>query len=360
MSGSKRYADVAVVGAGIIGCLIAREVTTRAPGTSVVVLDRDGAGSGASRRSAGLHMPRGGTPRVRQMAAYSQDYYDKLGADRPELPIFRLKMMVLAPLDMEGRLRETYLDSAAPTRMAVAPHADVRVPEGVGVWRVDGGQYADVYGLVQALTRDLRPRATLLEGVRVAGIEPVSNGVLLRLGTGDELLVGRVVVAPGPWLADPAWSSLVAPSGIRVKKIVALHVERPSTPDDQVIVFEKEDAFLLPLAHRGHWLFSYTCQEWDVEPDAVAEGVAGRHLDQARTLLASYAPALAEHCVAGRVFCDAYSPDWEPVVRMLDESGRIIFAGAANGSGYRLAPAIASSAADLLHLQPGPRSSNDH
>jgi hypothetical protein len=35
-------------------------------------------------------------------------------------------------------------------------------------------------------------------------------------------------------------------------------------------------------------------------------------------------------------------------VRPLDEAGRIVFAGAAGGSGYRLAPAIAAEAVDLL------------
>lgn len=50
-------ADVTVVGGGIIGCLVATEVLARAPGSRVVVLERDAVGSGASRRSAGLHFP---------------------------------------------------------------------------------------------------------------------------------------------------------------------------------------------------------------------------------------------------------------------------------------------------------------
>ena len=46
--------------------------------------------------------------------------------------------------------------------------------------------------------------------------------------------------------------------------------------------------------------------------------------------------------------CDAYSPEREPQVRALDDARRLIFAGAAGGPGYRLAPAMASEAADLL------------
>jgi glycine/D-amino acid oxidase-like deaminating enzyme len=57
---------------------------------------------------------------------------------------------------------------------------------------------------------------------------------------------------------------------------------------------------------------------------------------------------MADSARSGRVFCDAYSADREPLVRALDEEGRLVFAGAANGSGYRLAPAIAAEAAHLL------------
>ena len=39
-------------------------------------------------------------------------------------------------------------------------------------------------------------------------------------------------------------------------------------------------------------------------------------------------------------------------MRALPADSRLVFAGAANGSGYRLAPAIAAEAADLLHPLP--------
>jgi glycine/D-amino acid oxidase-like deaminating enzyme len=50
------------------------------------------------------------------------------------------------------------------------------------------------------------------------------------------------------------------------------------------------------------------------------------------------------------VFCDAYTPDRTPLVSALDSAGRVVFAGGANGSGYRLAPAIAAETVDLLDL----------
>lgn len=360
--------------------MVAREITARIPDASVVLLDRDTVGTGASRRSAGLHCPRGSTERVRRMARYSQDYYGELKAGAPGLPIHEVPMSVVASPASAPRLREVYLDSAELTRTDHLPdrapsghpggpgnpgdpahpgHPGIRFPEDAEIWDCQGAQYADVYALVQELTRELRPRATLRECVRVDAVNTVGhNGrdtgdVELRLGTGETLTAGRVVLAPGPWLAAPAWRGLVAPLGARVKKVVALHIEQVPDRGDRAVVFQDEDAFLLPLHALGHWLFSYTCTTWDVDPDEMVDGLSPHDVDEARGSLRRHAPELAERGVSGRVFCDAYSPTGEPEVRAL-EDGRVVFAGAANGSGYRLAPAIAAEAADLLHLPPKP------
>lgn len=344
--------DVVVVGAGVIGCLIAREITQRAPRASVLLLERDTVGGGASRRSAGLHIPRGGTERVRRMTGYSQRYYSRLAGAAPEMPIHPVGMSVVTSAAGVPALSETYLDSARLRRTdREPPHSEVRLPEKVTVWRGNGCQYADVYGLTQALARRLRARAEIREGVRVTAVEPSAGAAAVTLGTGERITAGRVVLAPGPWLAAPAWRDLVAPLGARVKKVVALHIDRQPAIADRVVVFQDEDAFLLPLRDRGHWLFSHTCQDWDVDPDAPSAGLSESDLTAALDSLRRWAPALAERCGSGRVFCDAYSGTGEPRVRALDPDGRIVFAGAANGSGYRLAPAIAAEAADLLQLR---------
>lgn len=341
---------IAVVGGGILGCVSAREIAARSAAATVTLFERDAVGSGASRRSAGLHIPYGSSERVRRMAAYSQDYFEELRGSRPELPLVPVGMTIVAAEAGAARLEQSYLDGSL-TRTDRVPGGTVEIPPGAAAWAVQGCQYADVGALSEALARDLRPGVRVREGVRVTGIDADDDQVTVRLGTGEELAFDQIVLAPGPWLGDPAWSKLVAPLGVRVKKVVALHIEKVPDEHDQVAFFPDEDAFLLPLVRRGHWLMSHTCQDWDVDPDALREGVTAKDLDQAHECLRRYAPALIEHCVSGRVFCDAYSTDRRPVVQALDPAGRIVFAGAANGSGYRLAPAIAAEAADLLDVR---------
>lgn len=347
--------DVAVVGAGVIGTLIARELIAAEPGTSVTVLDRELIAGGASRRSAGLHFPRGASPAVRAMAAESQRYWAELAAARPELPVHPLPMTVVASRGAEAELREAYLPEAGLRPARGLPPQLTAVPEGSACWTGEGCQYADVPALTQAVAAELRPRVRFLEGVGVTGVAPGPAGTVLTLGSGGTLTAARTVLAPGPWTAHPAWRELLAPLGIRVKKIVALHLELPPSPDDGAIVFHDEDAFLLPYRHRGHWLFSYTCREWDVDPDSVDPGVSAVHRAEAVAVLRRYAPALADRCVSGRVFCDAYNPAGGPLVRPLTGDGTLLFAGAAGGSGYRLAPAIAAETVRLLTKRPAGR-----
>ncbi|MFJ4503142.1 NAD(P)/FAD-dependent oxidoreductase [Streptomyces sp. NPDC088864] len=350
--------DVAVVGGGVIGLTAAGEILARAPHTRLVVLERDAVAGGATRRSAGLHFPRGASQRVRAMAAHSQEHYAALKAARPELPVHALDMTVVAPASAGERLRTVYLPQA---RLRPVPEVAGKIavlPEGTAAWEGDGCQYADVHALTQLLARDLRRTAEIREGVEVTAVTPGTGSADIALGTGAVLNAGRVVLAPGPWLAAPAWKDLVAPLGVRVKKIVALHIEIPPRADDRAVVFQDEDAFLLPYHDRGHWLFSYTCQEWDVDPDTVPVSLTPADRDAALAVLDRYAPQLAAHCVSGRVFCDAYGPGLEPLVHPLTADGRVVFAGGASGSGYRLAPAIAAETAQLL-LSPSPRK-DDH
>lgn len=342
-------ADLVVIGAGIVGCMVARTMLSRAPGASVMVLDRQAIGCGASLRSAGLHIPRGRTNRVRGMASYSQRYYEKLMAGQPGLPIYPLEMLVVATdgPNHQADAHGGYLDECELRRGGGLP-GWIDVPDGAAAWRGSGCQYADVPALARALAGQLRPAVSFREGVRVTAIEPGDAGVVVRVGTGETVTAGHVVLAPGPWLGAPAWRELVAPVRARVKKVVAMHLDLEVSAADRVIIFDDEDAFLLPLRDRGHWLFSYTCQEWDVAPDDLVDGLSRRNRDEAGQILARYAPSLAARFTGGRVFCDAYSGTGEPDVRVLDEAGRVVFAGAANGSGYRLAPAIAAAAADLV------------
>ncbi len=329
--------DIAVVGGGIVGALVAREAAAAFPDADIAVLERGLIGQGASARSAGVHFPRGATERVRAMTEHSERYWTEAALELG-LPIHRVDATVVADRSAE-EIETTYLRLGEPADPPRGGSPTARA------WRLPGCHYADVEGVARRVLTSLRDRIRVWEGSGVERLDSEGEH-RLALGHGTELLARRVVLAPGPWIGHPAWAELLAPLGLRVKKIVAAHIEAPLDSEAALTVFHDEDAFLLPLRHRGHHLFSYTCDQWDVEPDALPPALAPEDLADARAVLGRHAPELAERCVSGRVFCDAYSPRREPVVAEVRPG--VVFAGAAGGSGYRLAPAIADQTVTAL------------
>jgi len=340
--------SIAIVGGGIIGLTIAATLRQR-PGTEVTVLERDIAGQGASARSAGLHFPIGSTALVRQMTAESQAYYESEIAKSPEGPICQVPMRAHMQTGGDHAIFERFLPQAQLQPLA---HPGPRVsPHGIDTWFVSGAHWCDVPLRVRMLKNRLQGHATLREGCRVKALNDTPRGAEVTLSDDTVHRFDRVILAPGPWSAAPEFARFVKPLGISTKRIVAFHIDAPASLDDAAEVFLNEDAFLLPLPCQGRWLFSYTCQEWDVSPDAPGYGITQAHRAAAADVLGRYVPQWVEKLSGGRIFCDAYSPDYTPVIRPVSAHDNIIFAGAANGAGYRLAPAIARRAADFAFAQ---------
>lgn len=341
----QRY-PVIIVGGGIIGIMIAREITRHDKTIKVLVIEQSLAGHGASRFSAGVHFPRGASERVRTMSEYSHRYYQEL-IQKLDVPIYPLDMTVVCDRSNQGIVETQYL----PLSQLREIHSDERqlsnisLPDRFVTLKGLGANHADVYGLVGYLLKEMGNQIELIEGASVESFTR-SRPYVLGLSTGQCVEAERLVLAPGPWAAGRPWQSVLSDLGVRVKKVVAAHVRIPVKPEDGMIVFQEDDAFLLPLCQRGYWLFSYTCDEWDVDPGATGPSLSFKDISDARGVLAKYSPGSADRLDGGRVFCDAYSPDRAPIA--VELSRHLIFAGAANGSGYRLAPAIAGQVLSLL------------
>jgi glycine/D-amino acid oxidase-like deaminating enzyme len=341
---------IAVIGAGIIGCLAAREIVERFPKAQVTLIDRDLPGLGASQRSAGVHFPIGTTERIRKMTEFCEVYYTALARAMPYLRFHAIDLYAVVSSQFEPVFRERLVEREGNgARVRSTNNCSLLPwPRGFILLDLPGSHYTNVGALVRFLSHPLRGQATLMDGVTVELMSERPDGVTITLGTGDTLEVDRAVLAPGPWVNAEGWRELTEPLGVRVKKVVAFHLDEPITPNAPGMIFPEEDAFIVPMRDQGHWLYSYTNTEWDVAPDNLHCGISDSNRREALDILRAYVPDRAPQIRAGRVFCDAYSPNREPIVTALGQTKNIIFAGAANGSGYRLAPSIAVEAVQLL------------
>jgi len=186
------------------------------------------------------------------------------------------------------------------------------------------------------------------EGAEVCELRSTQDLVRARLADGRQALTRRVILATGSRLVDGLVAGAALKLGLRVKKIVALHLQQCPEHNDPVIFFPDDDAFLLPAIERRQWLFSFTSSVWDCSTDPASLTLTEEDRAAGVALLAHRWPALAAACTGGRASCDCYSDDWTPVIETVDKLGHIVLAGGCSGSGWRLAPAIADEAVRLL------------
>jgi D-arginine dehydrogenase len=349
--------DLVVVGAGIVGALAAAQAVRRRPDWRVLLVDRGMVGGGATRHSAALCVPFGRTEGHRRMERESDRFYRGLHGELPGLPIRELPCYVVAGeasleeartrCTTEG-LREVERDRLEGSFPGLSLAADERLLGGLRA------SYALPGPVTSALVLGLGgvAGAAVWEGVEITHVRPAGDdgsGVELATADGRAIAARRAILAPGPWTLEAPAGELARGAGVRIKKVVALHLDLCPGPEDPVLLFFDADAFLLPVVERRHWLFSFTCQVWDCAPEG-AHRITAADRASGLAVLARYCPAFAARCTGGRVFCDAYGPEWVPVVTAAAAAPQIVLATAGSGAGYRLGPAIARQALDAVTL----------
>jgi glycine/D-amino acid oxidase-like deaminating enzyme len=348
--------DLAVIGAGMVGAMAAYLARQQRAEWRILLLDRSFVGEGASKYSAGLDLPYGRSAAHKQLSQQSDRIFGDLKKAIPELALRRLPLFGLAgksrldevvggftrgairvgaSSDVE-RLRHSFIDLSIPSDQVSLAGCDCTVA---------------APGTVAAAIVDWLRRGGLTEcweGVEVRNVSASGRGFALETADGRTISSKRVLLAPGPWLLRGPGAGLAHSAGVRIKKIVSLHVARCPDPQDPVLFFFDEDAFLLPLHERREWLFSFTSQEWDCQPEISQLSISPADRDGALSILGRYCPSLVDYTHGGRVFCDAYSPDHVPIIRQVPGMPDYVLAGACSGSGYRLAPAVAFEALKQL------------
>jgi glycine/D-amino acid oxidase-like deaminating enzyme len=351
---NKPQTELLIVGAGIIGAWCAFLAVHRQ--INVVVVDRSLAGTGATRFCAGLDLPFATSPSRFRLTQESDAFYRKVGAEVPRLPIQSLPLYLLSSPHRLDRVRQCVTadglriaSSAKRSRLPdIVPGLNVEAPKLL----LDGisCRVADATGVAQMLLNFVLQtgRCRLWEGRLVSTITSEEGKTLAVFADGGTLSAAAVIWATGPWLHDNVGAAIAMRTGVRTKRVVSIHIDAPVPRAAPVVFSPEDDAFLLPLSARQQWLFSYTRERWDVFPDFAQTDLTRDDITAGQEVLARMAPTYQAKCASGRAFCDAYGPSRDPVVTRLPGEAAIIYAGAGSGSGYRLAPGIASDALRLL------------
>jgi len=351
---NKTY-DLIIIGAGVIGTTIAWMARNKHPNWSIALVDKSLIGQGASSYSACIDMPFGHTELRRLLTRKSRIWYSKLCQEIEENQFREVPFVSFIKESKVDKLLSYFVDDR--TRRATFKERnnilnnhplklqnDASLLCGTIAFYDTDNQWSKIL----ANRFNSTPKSDVWEGTEISAIRKNRSIFELEVDKENIFLSERIIQATGPWLPFGPEKEEVKAAGIKTKKIIACHIDLQPKKEDPLYYFFDDEAFLLPQYEKKQWLFSFRCDEWDVYPDINQLKISNESKSIAKTILNKYLPSFTEHLKGGRVFCDAYGINDNPLIYKVQNSKNHIMVGAGSGSGYRLAPGIAEEALNLL------------
>jgi len=326
--------DLAIIGGGISGCMIAHQAAVDHPGLRIAIFEQFRIGQGCSGYAGAIATPAARSGAQRGVSDYSRAWYERYRSAAPGAPLTLLPITYILPEEQVASLAARLPPDVTLAQAAAMPDW-FSAPAGQLTLDCGSALHADV----PALCRHLLATSTgvaLFEGVRIGIPERIGALWRMQLPDGRCQTAANLVLAKGAWTGQDPHCGLLA---AKTKKVVAYLIDAPVPDDAAVLYFLEREAFLLPLAHQRQWLLSVTSEHWGCLPGGQPLGASVDDLHLAQELLAEHAPRLLAGLRGARVSCDSYSNSRLPEVAR-NTAGALVAYGA-SGSGFRYAPALA-------------------
>jgi len=347
--------DVAVVGGGVIGCAVARELGRR--GARVVVVERGQVGGEATRAAAGMVAPQAECERPGPLLALGL-------ASRARYASWTEALCEESGIDVEYRAEGiVYLALTAVDERVLAARARWQRAAGLRVERLAA---RDARALVPAVNRQVRAVLHFPDDHRVnnerlgiavalaarrAGVTilegTAASGVVARRGrvTGIETTAGRiharaVVNAAGAWAGELALPAGVPPPVFPVRgQMIVLR----GAPGELSRPVYSRRGYLVPRLD-GRILAGSTLERAGFEKRVTVRAAA-----DILVAVRAMVPALASLSVDGMYAgLRPATPDHLPVLGAARTLAGLFYAAGHYRSGILLAPATAEAIADLV------------
>jgi glycine oxidase len=343
--------DVIVVGAGIIGCAVARELARR--GASVRVFESRTIGAGATQASAGVlapHIEAGEGGPLLEMGVRSLELYDdfvrevaddsgihieyrrcgtlEIAVDQDTADRFRRRAETSG-----GRLQ--WLDVEAARREAPP------VPRAFGALLAPFHGYVDAPVLTEALAwAAMRHDARVETGQGVIAIEPDGSRLAIRTADGATSHASTAVIAAGSWSTRPEFAHPRPREGVRPVRGQLLRLRTDLALSR---ILWGPDCYIVPR-DNGLVLVGATMEDVGFDERTTAAGVRDL-LDSACELVPELWRASFIEARAG--LRPATASGLPVIARSLD-TPNVVFATGHFRNGVLLAPLTAKLVGDLV------------
>ena len=347
--------DVLVIGSGIIGCAVARELARR--GASVAIVDDRPIAMGATQASAGVLAPyiemRDSTPLLGP-AVRSLDLYDEfireLSSESGAPILYRRTGTIDLALNDE-EYESLGVTASVISRLGVTAHLmdpqRARSEEPLAHPGVVGGLLVEAHGFVApaVLTRALAESATrrgarMLEPARVLSIAPNGSATMVVTDKGP-IACGSVVLAAGSWSSQIKVQGVHPPVPVRPVRGQLLNLKWPGARLRRATW--SSGCYLVPW-DDGTVLLGATVEEVGFDERATVAGVHGL-LDAARRILPI---AESAEFSGARVGLRPATADGLPIIGRSRAVPPLVYATGHYRNGILLAPLTAAAVPDIL------------
>jgi glycine oxidase len=353
--------DVVVIGAGIIGCAVAREMALR--GASVLVIERDSPGRRATWAAAGMLSPLGETggggpfldladESLTRFAAFAGSLQDESGID--------VEYRLTGKLHVASEEHEAELHALATD--PVAGRFDVSLLDGAAAREHEPALSGDVTAAL-LVRRDHRVNNRLLAqallasavavGVKFRTANPVAAIVArqghvagVRLASGEQIEAANVVLAAGAWSGQLEGLPRQVP--IRPVKGQMFAVDsRPRAGEQPAValrrVISARDCYILPR-DDGRVLVGATVEDVGFRKGPTPRGIAALMAAATRVVPGLADLPLVETWAGFR----PATPDFLPLLGQEPRLRGLVYATGHFRNGILLAPITAHVIAELI------------
>lgn len=343
--------DAVVVGGGIIGLAVGRELARR--GKRTAIIEERTLASGATQASAGVLAPyieAPGEGPLHDLTVRSLALYDKFVADLRQESGYALEYRRDGTLEVAScRQSADRLRALAATLGGLEVKAEwMDGPAALGIepalGQLEGALVVGTHGyvrvmqLVAALAASAQAHgATIFEGRKVDGFGSAGNGHVTVSAGGEHHRGGAVVVAAG------SWSSLIAPGSVAVTPVRGqlLQLRWKGPPITRVLW--SEFCYVVPWTD-GTVLVGATVENAGFDQRTTVAGIRSL-MDAACRLLPSATDATFVEARAG---LRPGTEDAVPVIGRSPHDRSVFYATGHYRNGVLLAPLTAQLVADLV------------
>ncbi len=345
--------DVVVVGAGVLGAAVAHGLAASGR-CSVLLIDRDHVGAGASGRSSALvriHYPN--EPESR-LAAYSLEVFrqfdERIGGESGYTPTGFLR--IVGTHDTE-RLEQNVamltriggdVSLLTPDEVHELQPMFATTEMGGAAYEPHGG-YADGAMTASAFADAARRHgARLAQGVSVTGVRVVSDRVAGVETTRGFVAAGTVVVAAGVW-SSTLLADVGVDLGLRSMLIRVGLLDPPAEARGHMTVIDNSlGTYFRPDAQGRTEVGLRYALDVDADHDArrVDDGLIVDVIEQLLPRVPAFARA---GLVRGWGGVDSRSPDGAPILGPCAGIDGLHLATGASGTGFKISPAVGATVA---------------